>query len=198
MVSLFRVCGVVVCLLLPLSVFAAGGHDGLSCTGCHSIHDAKDDLIFAVKANKKDINPRTKQPFSTSTALCLGCHQSPEKGGMGIAPISAHISHPYGIRGIDPKTARVNSSLLRDGNFECVSCHDPHPSNPNYRYLRIDTAKGSKMENFCAACHPMKADPKTATPSPNFFDSMDDRKFGVSIQPSAPKAPEAAPAPAKR
>ncbi len=184
------------CLLLPLSAFAFGGHDGLVCTGCHGLHTAKEGVvIFAVEANKKDISPRTKQPFGGITALCLGCHQTPEKGGMGIKPIAAHMSHPYGLSSVNSKVAHVPEMSLRDGKFECIGCHDPHPSNPNYRYLRYDAgANGSKMENFCAACHPMKADPKAASAKPQGFNSMDERLFGGAGS-YAPAAPAEAPAP---
>lgn len=176
----FRMMVFAVCFLLPVSIFASGGHDSLTCTGCHAIHTAKDAIIFAVSGNKSDLNPRTKQPFTEVTALCLGCHQSPEKGGVGIKPIESHISHPYGLQSVNEKVARVPRELLRDGRFECVGCHDPHPSNANYKYLRIDTANGSKMESFCAVCHPMKADPKVAGQKANFFSSMDERMYNPS------------------
>lgn len=188
---LVRMFVVVAALLLPLSAFAAGGHDGLLCTGCHGIHNAKDAIIFAVPQNKVDVNPKTKQPYATITALCLGCHQNPEKGGMGIKPITAHMSHPYGLSSINAKVAHVPAELVRDGRFECVGCHDPHPSNPNYKYLRTDTAGGSKMDGFCAVCHPMKADPKAAGKA-QFFDSMDERMAGTAAAPAAP-ASESAP-----
>ncbi len=185
---------VVVVCLVPMMVFAAGAHDSLECTGCHAIHTAKDGtLIFAVEANKKDINPRTKQPYGGITALCLGCHEAPEKGGQGIKPIDSHVSHPYGLNVVNSKVARVPAELLRDGKFECISCHDPHPSNPNYKYLRVDTANGSKMSVFCAACHPMKADPKSAVKA-TLFSSMDENKGAGSE--AAPAAP--APAPRKK
>jgi len=168
---------IIVALLLPVSVFAFGGHDGLNCTGCHSLHDAKGNVIFAVAANTKAVNEKTKQPFQNITALCLGCHESPEKGGMGIRPISSHVSHPYGLTKVNDKVAKVPSEFLRDGKFECVGCHDPHPSNPNHKYLRVDTKKGANMEEFCAVCHPMKADPKASNTSIAIFDSMDERSF---------------------
>ena len=183
---LLRILFVVVCLLLPLSAFAQGGHDGLVCTGCHAIHTAKDVLIFAVPANKTDINPKTKQPYSLITSLCLGCHETPEKGGMGIKAINGHMSHPYGLTSVNPKVANVPAEALRDGRFECIGCHDPHPSNPNYKYLRFDPGpNGSKMENFCAACHPMKADPKSVVRA-KAFTSMDERLFNGESAASAP------------
>ena len=172
---IFRIMIAAVFLLLPFSGFAAGGHDGMVCTGCHGIHTAKDAIIFVVAANKSDINPRTKQPFAGTTALCLGCHETPEKGGMGIKPIDEHMSHPYGLDSVNAKVASVPAELLRDGRFECVGCHDPHPSNTNYKYLRVDTANGSKMDSFCAVCHPMKADPKISSQKQKFFNSMDER-----------------------
>src|SRR5208337_327696 len=175
----FRIMIAAVFLLLPFSGFAAGGHDGLVCTGCHGIHTAKDAIIFVVPSNKSDINPRTKQPFAGTTALCLGCHETPEKGGMGIKPIDGHMSHPYGLDSVNAKVASVPAELLRDGRFECVGCHDPHPSNTNYKYLRVDTANGSKMDSFCAVCHPMKADPKVSAQKSKLFDSMDER-LGMS------------------
>jgi predicted CXXCH cytochrome family protein len=183
---LFCLASVVILLVVPVVVFAAGAHDGLACMGCHALHNAKDSMfIFAVEQNKKDVNPKTKLVYSGVSALCLGCHQTPEKGGQGMTPIKGHMSHPFGISSINPKIARVSSELLRDGKFECVSCHDPHPSNANYKYLRIDTANGSKMENFCAACHPMKADPKSAAAKVNFFNSMDERSYGISASDNA-------------
>ncbi len=178
---------VLVLLVVPVVVFAAGAHDGLSCTGCHALHTAKDSMyIFAVESNKKDINPRTKTAYSGISALCLGCHQTPEKGGQGMTPIVGHVSHPYGLSAINSKIARVSQDLLRDGKFECVSCHDPHPSNTNYKYLRVDTANGSNMEKFCASCHPMKADSKTSAAKVNSFSSMDERSYGKSVSDNAP------------
>jgi len=181
-------------IALPVIAFATGGHDGLTCNGCHALHTAKDNnLIFAVEANKKDINSKTKQPYGGISALCLGCHQAPEKGGQGIAPINGHMSHPFGMSSINPKIARVSGELLRDGRFECVGCHDPHPSNPNYKYLKIDTDKGAKMEVFCAECHPMKADAKSAAAKKPLFNSMDERMYNASDNAATtPVAPPAA------
>ncbi len=175
---------------LPVITQAAGGHDGLTCTGCHALHTAKGgNLIFAVDPNKKDINPRTKQPYSGITALCLGCHETEEKGGQEIKPINGHISHPYGLASVNSKVAHVPAESLRDGKFECVGCHDPHPSNTNYKYLRIDTIGGAKMDVFCAACHPMKADPKSAAAAKTrMFSSMDENASPASASAEAPTA----------
>jgi predicted CXXCH cytochrome family protein len=192
--SLARGLALAVLAVLPLSTLAAGGHDAVGCVGCHSIHTAKDQIIFAVSANKQAVNPKTKQPYTGITALCLGCHEDTSKGGQGYAPVSGHVSHPYGLASVDPKVAKVPPQLLRDGRFECLGCHDPHPSNPYYKYLRVDTAKGSKMDAFCAVCHPIKAD-ADAVENVGFFTSMDETGNRV-MKPAAAKEPAAATQPA--
>ncbi|HYG69394.1 MAG TPA: cytochrome c3 family protein [Anaeromyxobacteraceae bacterium] len=176
---------VLVLVCAPVSALAAGGHDSVGCSGCHSIHSAKGAIIFAVPANKASVNPKTQKPYTGSTALCLGCHEDASKGGQGYAPVSGHLSHPYGVTTVNPKVASVPPELLRNGSFECVSCHDPHMSNPNKSYLRVDIgAKGEKMDAFCAVCHSVKADPSMAPAKFTVFTSMDE-----SRRPAAPAAP---------
>ncbi|ABS27151.1 cytochrome c3 family protein [Anaeromyxobacter sp. Fw109-5] len=160
---------------LPLSALAAGGHDGVGCAGCHAIHTAKGEIIFAVGPNKVAQNPRTKSAYTASTALCLGCHEESSKGGQGYAPVAGHMSHPYGLASVNSKVANVPADLLRNGRFECVGCHDPHPSNPNHKYLRVDTAKGQNMDAFCGVCHSVKADPSVVSKKAAVFTSMDQR-----------------------
>ena len=194
--SFFRGLALAAVAALPLSAFAAGGHDAVGCTGCHAIHTAKGEIIFAVAPNKQVVNPKTKQPYAGTTALCLGCHEESSKGGQGYAPVSAHLSHPYGLQQVDAKVAKVPGELLREGGrFECLGCHDPHPSNPYYKYLRVDTAKGSKMDAFCAVCHPIKADVATVNEKAVLFTSMDETGNRVlSAKSSSSKAPAAVPA----
>ncbi len=192
--SLVRGLVIAVAAVLPLSALAAGGHDAVGCVGCHSIHTAKDKIIFAVAANKQAINPKTKQPYTGTTALCLGCHEETSKGGQGYAPVAAHTSHPFGLSSVDSKVAKVPPELLREGGrFECLGCHDPHPSNPYYKYLRVDTAKGSKMDAFCAVCHPIKADVSTVAEKAVLFTSMDETGNRV-LAPRASKSSASAPA----
>jgi predicted CXXCH cytochrome family protein len=193
--SIVRFVALALATALPLSAFAAGGHDSVGCTGCHSLHSAKGNIIFAVAANKQAINPKTKQAYTGTTALCLGCHEESSKGGQGYAPVSAHVSHPFGLSQVDPKIAKVPPELLREGGrFECLGCHDPHPSNPYYKYLRVDTAKGSKIDAFCAVCHPIKADTQTVAEKGVLFTSMDETGNRVmkAASSAAPKAPAAA------
>lgn len=139
-------------LVLFPSFALAGGHDPLRCVGCHSMHDAKGNMIFAVKPNISQ-NPLTKKAYSGTTSLCLGCHDKSDHGGIGVMPLG--MSHPFDVSP-DPKMARVPKELLRDGKLDCMGCHEPHPSNPNPKYLRVDVSTKEGMESFCAVCHSAK------------------------------------------
>jgi len=125
-------------ILAPSPAWPAGGHDKVGCIGCHG----------------------TKKVELGGAPFCLQCHSSKEQGGRDILPVSKHASHPFGLAAVNPRAAKVPAELLRaDGRFECLSCHDPHPSNPNHAYLRVDTGpKGAQMDAFCAVCHPAKSD----------------------------------------
>jgi predicted CXXCH cytochrome family protein len=126
----------VIGLFAPSAARPAGGHGTIGCVACHGLKKAEGTSSF-----------------------CLKCHATKDQGGRDILPIDGHVSHPFGITSVNPRRAKVPAELLRqDGRFDCLSCHDPHPSNANFMYLRVDTgAKGREMERFCAVCHPAKS-----------------------------------------
>jgi predicted CXXCH cytochrome family protein len=139
-------------LVFPRSALAAGKHDGLQCNGCHAQKEV-------MKGNRVYVDPGTRLPYSGATAVCLACHLAKEQGGRGNTPVPRHLSHPFGLAAVNPKVARVPAPFLANGRFECTSCHDPHPSNTNYKYLRTDVGKsGQQMNRFCSTCHMRKAD----------------------------------------
>jgi predicted CXXCH cytochrome family protein len=185
---LTKLAALLAVFLSPVAALAAGGHDAVGCTGCHSLHAAKGEIIFAVAPNKKYLNPKTNQPYQGITALCLACHAETERGGQGYAPVSQHNSHPFGLTSVNPKVARVPAELLRDGGkFECLGCHDPHPSNPNHKYLRVSTgAKGDQMDAFCGVCHGSKAE--GAPGKAVIFTSMDESRSSSVPLPPPPAA----------
>jgi predicted CXXCH cytochrome family protein len=168
-----RLAVALVLALLATPARAAGGHDKLGCVGCHAMHAAKGELLTAVAPNLKLPERRTGKPHGALTALCLGCHADVADGGRGIAPISNHMLHPFSLEAPNARVAKVPAELLRGGRFECVSCHDPHPSNPNYRYLRIPASSRAALTNLCSLCHTRKADPSYEPP--RLFSSMDER-----------------------
>ncbi len=191
-----RLVPLVVAMLVPFAARAAGGHDSVGCSGCHSLHAAKGESIFAVAPNAKYLNPKTKQPYTGTTAFCLACHQDSDKGGQGYAPVSQHMSHPFGIASVNPKVAKVPAELMSNGRFECMGCHDPHPSNPNYKYLRVDVgSKGQSIDKFCGVCHASKSDVPAGAIA--VFDSMDERRPPSAAASKAPAAAEKGSAPKK-
>lgn len=146
-------------LVVTSASFAVGPHSDITCLGCHSIHFAMDNKIFAVK-NTHMINPRNGKSLKELVASkCLGCHELEQFGGAGVKPIHLHTTHPIGIVP-DPAIADVPANLLNNGQLDCVSCHEPHPSNQNFMYLRVATDGGKKVQNFCVACHSAKGDMK--------------------------------------
>lgn len=170
-------------LLAATAAAAVGGHDGIGCTGCHSMHAAKGMDLYALAPNRKLLNPKTNQPHAPVTQFCLACHADPADGGKGLGSVANHLGHPFSAASVNPRLAKVPAELLRDGQFECIGCHDPHPSNPNYRYLRVASGKQApSMTVFCVVCHPGKADPNRAPPS--LFSSMDETAPRAGAKPA--------------
>lgn len=168
-----RALALAVALLAPAVAPAYGGHDQLRCSGCHAMHSGKGEYLAALLPNRKMTDYKTGQPHQPLTTLCLACHADAAEGGKGILTVANHLGHPFSRAAVNPRLARVPVELLRDGHFECVSCHDPHPSNPNFRYLRVSaTGKAPAMSEFCSVCHPGKADPNRKPAS--LFSSMDE------------------------
>lgn len=144
-------------LLLAATAMAYGPHDE-NCAECHSIHVAKGANLAAVAAPQEKY-PTTGEALKGSDAFCMGCHNK----GTGIMPVDLHKTHPVGVT---PKKARVPAgNLSAGGTFGCMSCHDPHPANPNYKYLVVDTRNGKEMGKFCSYCHPSQAAPAGAAPA---------------------------------
>lgn len=189
------VAGLVVCL--AGTALAEGPHD-LNCMDCHTTHYAKGDYAFGVQP-KVMMNPartRTSADIDSLDALCLGCHNDE----TGIKPIKMHTTHPTSIR---PVSAKVPAKLLWDGKLTCVSCHNPHPSNANSKYLVVQT-KGAGMGTFCAVCHPDQSSPEIMKKMSSVVIHSDAAQApivqvtGVKAAPKAtPVVKKPAPAPAK-
>lgn len=155
--------------------YAYGPHEGLDCLGCHDPHYAKAQKLFKVN-NTLQPNPRTGGVIDGISALCLGCHNLTEAGGAGVKPVYLHMTHPVNVKP-NPKVAKMPESLTRDGMIQCVSCHDPHPSNKSWRYLRMETDGGANVGKFCMGCHPAKTDGsfyKTEVADIKIFSSMNE------------------------
>jgi len=139
-------CVLVVATLcvLMLTCVAWAQHDE-NCVDCHSIHYSKSAKMLM--ANEPDVseNSHTKKPLEGVDAMCMGCHS-----GDGGPEIAVMDTHPVGMV---PIKVKVPVERLRDGKITCMGCHDPHPSNTNYKYLVVDTNEGANLFKFCGLCH---------------------------------------------
>lgn len=179
-----KIIKVLVSMLIGITaIFANGPHDAITCLGCHSAHFAMANKAFGVK-NTSSTNPRTGKKIKGLVAnRCLGCHQLEENGGAGVRPIHLHITHPIGMVP-NPKIADVPESLLNNGRLDCISCHEAHPSNAHFMYLRVDTKRGKNIEHFCVVCHSAKGDLKAMgfknADDIQVFSAMDQSKGATS------------------
>ncbi len=80
---------------------------------------------------------------------------------VGFMIIDLHETHPVGMT---PKKVVLPTESKgykwQEEQLTCLGCHDHHPSNPNYKYLRWPTDKGEDMNGFCAHCHKNKLVPE--------------------------------------
>ena len=182
MKRMLLLCLAVCVLLMAASAFAAGPHD-MECMECHSTHYAKGDYAVGVQPLFEDNPARTRvgQKIVDIDALCLGCHNEE----AGILPVNLHMTHPTGVT---PTYTKVPRQLLKNGYFSCVSCHNPHPSNANYKYLVVPTSEGGSMGTFCAMCHPNQSDPESVVTAKTLSLVVDGT--GAPIVKVKPKAGE--------
>lgn len=175
----------VLCSAGSQSALAAGPHDS-NCVSCHNVHYAKGNFIIAPQPNTSLDNPASNAKTGGIDSLCLGCHNEAE----GIMPIHLTTTHPTGVA---PTYVKVPEKLLRDGKMSCVSCHNPHPSNTNYKYLVVDTKKGNNIGVFCAVCHTEQADgPERNSASTAALNNGPNAEARVMVSGSAAKATVAA------
>lgn len=121
-----------------------------NCSDCHNLHDAKAPFSMAIKSDTTISNPYTNEKISGQSAICMGCHN-----GSAGPEININKTHPVGMRP-NPARVTVDTAILSPtGIFECGSCHDFHPSNTKYKYLRVDVQK-ENIGLFCALCHSSK------------------------------------------
>lgn len=151
------ICLFAVTVVGAATASAEGPHD-MDCMDCHHTHYAKADYAIGVTPKTDVQNPATSRMAMTAAgidATCLGCHNDDQ----GIMPVNLSTTHPTGVK---PTYTPVPSELLWEGKFTCVSCHNPHPSNGNYKYLIVPTGDtGGDMGVFCAKCHPDQSDKMT-------------------------------------
>ena len=129
--------------MFPLFSAYCGGHE--ECDMCHQ-NTSKKEYKLIIKPNLITINPSTKKPYGKTDALCISsCHELHSKS-----------SHPVGIVPNSPKVKIPKEALgfsAQEREITCLSCHDPHPEDKNYRYLRWPVESIYNLAGFCIKCH---------------------------------------------
>ncbi|MGA1825390.1 MAG: hypothetical protein ACMUIP_12095 [bacterium] len=144
-------------LACPSRSEAGKGHE--ECSPCHGVHSSKGILLFPKQLNTKTINPNTGEPLGTLDALCMSCHASKPEG-EGIRALDLTRKHYFGGNPNIVKLPAEATRGIREGEhlFTCLSCHDPHPANENYCYLRtqkdLKISEQIGVKDFCLWCHP--------------------------------------------
>ncbi len=100
-----------------------------------------DEILMVREVGSKDKRPlehlELTAPYSLSIAVCVGCH--PQAKG-------AH-SHPVDIRPKAGMHIPPDYRVMADGRLSCMSCHQAHASDNEYRLTR------AKRKDLCLGCH---------------------------------------------
>ncbi len=135
-------------ILFPASAFG-GGHD--DCNMCHESVAEKNYTLIEY-SDSEIINPATRKPYGKADAYCVYCHD-----------IKSKSSHPVGVVP-NPDKVNVPKEALgfkgQEHEISCQSCHNPHPENRNYKYLRWPPENAWNLAQFCTNCHTSKGTPQ--------------------------------------
>ncbi|MEW5800803.1 MAG: cytochrome c3 family protein [bacterium] len=148
---------ILVVLLTPAIALAGEGHE--ECSLCHGAHTAVGPGLLTEKPNTTTINPVTGKPLERMEQICMACHAA-EPDGLGYRPVKMESTHPCGMKAkkvILPESAKGFKG--QEDQLTCMGCHDPHPSNSNYMYLRGPQVSAGNTQAFCIWCHPVQAAP---------------------------------------
>ncbi len=131
------------------------------CLSCHGDEEFKAQLKES-GVGISFLDDTEAKPEGTSTPL-----DEMELGpvDVGFKIIDLHETHPVGIvtkKVILPEESR--GFKWQENQLTCLGCHDHHPSNPNYKYLRWPTDGGEDINGFCAHCHADKVQPESVEP----------------------------------
>ena len=114
-----------------------------NCNLCHKDVSGENYKLL-VDTNSKAINPSTDKAYGRIDSLCVSCHD-----------LKSKTSHPVGV--IPTGEVDVPTEALgfpgQEDKISCLSCHNPHPENANYKYLRWPPENQYNLAQFCLSCH---------------------------------------------
>lgn len=134
----------------------------LVCLSCHDGISANDDMsaVDAQESHYVINSPGPGHGVDPVTPNCYACHFSGEMYPGAEWTIGPDLTddHPVSISYADARDAKPgtfefapqNGLKLRNGNVECISCHDPHiPDTIRPYFLRISNENSA----LCKSCH---------------------------------------------
>ncbi len=158
------------------SNYARSAHklNNVSCTDCHSVHNAKETQFLLAKSQPQlcfschvDVKPEFNKPFrhrvNEKLVKCTDCHN--QHGGFVTRQLRATAAQ-------DQVCFKCHVDKAGPFVFEhhavkaegCVACHTPHGSS-NPRLL-----KRSQINLLCLECHTPSAGPEGAPGVPSFHN----------------------------
>lgn len=90
-----------------------------------------------LEANRPEDHLALTDPHSLTITVCVNCH--PQSKGVH--------SHPVGIRPKAGMNIPSDYQMMADGRLSCMSCHQAHASDNEYRLTR------AKRKDLCLGCH---------------------------------------------
>lgn len=136
------------------------------CLSCHSPQAGDigyEDIADPLQEDEFEtaFEEKTKGDLEGTTAVLDDMMLKPIDVGFRV--INLHKTHPVGIV---PRTVKLPADARgfqgQEDQLTCLGCHNHHPSNPNYKYLRWPADKGKNINKFCSNCHPDKVKPAGA------------------------------------
>lgn len=91
----------------------------------------------AVAVTDRFSHPILKSSFDTNITVCKSCHLN----------VQEEYSHPIKVKAKRGMIIPADYPVLSDGTMSCMTCHDKHASNNDYRLRK------SKKSDLCRGCH---------------------------------------------
>lgn len=116
---------------------------GIGCERCHGPGGNHLKAVAGKFADMAIVQPKAGSAQERS-ALCAQCHQGPR---------GADVNAPDFVRFQGPNIARSRCYTESDGNFDCITCHNPH---------RNAETSAAHYEAICLQCHIAKRETEKA------------------------------------
>ena len=118
-----------------------GGHK--PCSLCHEMEANKAKKI-KIKPDTESINPFTGEKYGPVDGICVRCHPT----------FTHNEGHPMGIR---PEKVKIPKGWMgykgQEKELTCLACHNPHPDQTKYKFLRELVADKDGIQKLCNRCH---------------------------------------------